>query len=83
MSKFMVDIAVPELAVTSLPGLLACRPWQRLLAASENWITLTAEGRHPDFQETRTSPCLTATILVDFRSFFLKISYCLGIFTKL
>ena len=23
-----VDIAVPELAVTSLPGLLACRPWQ-------------------------------------------------------
>ena len=24
----LVDIAVPELAVTSLPGLLACRPWQ-------------------------------------------------------
>ena len=65
------------------PGSWLVVPGKRRLAASENSITLTAGGRHPDFQETRTSPCLTATILVDFRSFSRKISYCLGIFTKL
>ena len=65
------------------PGFWLVVSGKRRLAASENCITLTAGGCHPDFQETRTSPCLTATILVDFRKFSRKISYCLGIFTKL
>ena len=78
-----VDIAVPELPLHHSPGFWLVVPGKRRLAASENCITLIAGGRHPDFQETRTSPCLTATILVDFRSFSRKISFCLGIFTKL
>ena len=72
-----VDIAVPELAVTSLPGLLACRPWQ---AASG----LVQKLRHHDcwepsstHQGTRTSLCSSATILVNFRGFSQRKSYCL------
>ena len=78
-----VEIAVPEPAVTSLPGLLACRPWQA--ASGFVWKLRHCDCWEPSstHQGTRTSPCLTATILVDFRSFSRKISYCLGIFTKL
>ena len=78
-----VNIAVPELAVTSLPGLLACRPWQ---AASG----LVQKLRHHDcwepsstYQGTRTSPCFSATILVNFRGFSQRKSYCLVFFTKM
>ena len=46
-----VDVAVPELAVTSLPGLLACRPWQAASGSSGNCITVTAGNHHPHIGE--------------------------------
>ena len=46
-----VDIAVPELAVTSLPRLLACRPRQAASGSSGNCITVTAGNHHPDIGE--------------------------------
>ena len=46
-----VDIAVPELAVTSLPRLLACRPWQAASGSSGNCITVTAGNHHPHIGE--------------------------------
>ena len=77
-----VDIAVPELAVTSLPGLLACRPWQA--AAGFVWKLRHSDCWEPFFthQGTRTSPCFSATILVNFRGFSQRKSHCLVIFTK-
>ena len=66
---FASKISTWAVAVTPLPGLLACRPWQ---AAS----SLVWELRHTDcwgpsstHQETRTSPCFSATILVNFHGF--------------
>ena len=47
----LVDIAVPELAVTSLPRLLACRPWQAASGSSGNCITVTAGNHHPHIGE--------------------------------
>ena len=46
-----VDVAVPELAVTSLPRLLACRPWQAASGSSGNCITVTAGNHHPHIGE--------------------------------
>ena len=53
----LVDIAVPELAVTSLPGLLACRPWQA--ASGFVWELHHSDRWEPSStrQGTRTSPC--------------------------
>ena len=45
------DIAVQELAVTSLPRLLACRPWQAASGSSGNCITVTAGNHHPHIGE--------------------------------
>ena len=72
-----VDIAVPELAVTSLPRLLACRPWQAASGLSGNCITVTAGNLHPHIGEQ-------GRVLV-FRQqnfFFEKRTYCLAICTK-
>ena len=68
----LVDIAVPELAVTSLPGLLACRPWQA--ASGLVWKLRHSDCWEPSstHQGTRTSPCFSATILVNFRGFSQK-----------
>ena len=67
-----VDIAVPELAVTSLPGLLACRPWQA--ASGLVWKLHHSDCWEPSstHQGTRTSPCFSATILVSFCGFSQK-----------
>ena len=46
-----VDIDVPQLAVTSLPRLLACRPWQAASGSSGNCITVTAGNHHPHIGE--------------------------------
>ena len=46
-----VDVAVPELAVTSLPRLLACRPWQAASGSSGNCITVTAGNHRPHIGE--------------------------------
>ena len=77
-----VDIAVPELAVTSLPGLLACRPWQA--ASGFVWRLRHSDCWEPSstHQGTRTSPCFSATTLVNFRGFSQRKSYCLVIFYK-
>ena len=77
-----VDIAVPELAVTSLPGLLACRPWQA--ASGLVWKLNHSDCWEPSstHQGTRTSPCFSATILVSFCGFSQKKTYCLAICTK-
>ena len=77
-----VDIAVPELAVTSLPGLLACRPWQA--ASGLVWKLHHSDCWEPSstHRGTRTSPCFSATILVSFCGFFREKTYCLAICTK-
>ena len=77
-----VDIAVPELAVTSLLGLLACRPWQA--ASGLVWRLCHGVRWEPSstHQGTRTSPCFSATILESFRGFSQRKAYCLVIFTK-
>ena len=78
-----VDIAVPELGVTSLPGLLACRPWQA--ASGLVWKLHHSDYWEPSstHQGTRTSPCFSATILVSFCGFSQqKKTYCLAICTK-
>ena len=46
-----VDVAVPELAVTSFPRLLACRPWQAASGSSGNCITVTAGNHRPHIGE--------------------------------
>ena len=71
MSK-PVDVAVPELAVTSLPGLLACRPWQA--ASGLVWKLCHSDCWEPSstHQGTRTSPGFSATILVNLRGFSRK-----------
>ena len=81
MSK-PVDIAVPEPAVTSLLGLLACRPWQA--ASGLVWKLRHSDCWEPSstHQGTRTSPCFSATILVNFRGFSQRKAYYLVIFTK-
>ena len=77
-----VDIAVPELAVKSLPRLLACRPWQAASGSSGNCITVTAGNHHPHIGEQ-------GRVLVfrqQFGQFLLffreKKTYCLAICTK-
>ena len=77
-----VNIAVPELAVTSLPGLLACRPWQA--ASGFVWELHHSDRWEPSStrQGTRTSPCFSATILVNFRGFSQRKSYCLVFFSQ-
>ena len=46
-----VDVVVPELAVTSLSRLLACRPWQAASGSSGNCITVTAGNHRPHIGE--------------------------------
>ena len=80
---FASKILTWAVAVTSLPGLLACRPWQAAsgfvwkLRHSDCW-----EEPSSTHQGTRTCPCFSATILVNFRGFSQRKSYCLVIFTK-
>ena len=79
---FASKILTWSVAVTSLPGLLACRPWQ---AASDFvWKLRHSDCWEPSStpQGTRTSPCFSATILVNFCGFSQRKSYCLVIFTE-
>ena len=69
---FASKISLWAVPVTSLPGLLACRPWRAAFG-------LVWEPRHTDcwesssrHQETRTAPCFSATISVNFHGFCLK-----------
>ena len=64
-----VDIAVPELAVTSLPGLVV--PGKRRLASSGNCITLTVGDHHPRIQE-QGRVLVVQQLFGQFLRFFLK-----------
>ena len=79
---FASKILTRAVAVTSIPGLLACRPWQA--ASGFVWRLRHSDCWEPSstHQGTRTSPCFSATILVKFRGFSQRKSYCLVIFTK-
>ena len=78
-----VDIAVPELAVTSLPRLLACRPWQAASGSSGNCITVTAGNHHPHIGEQGRVLVFRQQFRSVFAGFFeKKETYCLTICTK-
>ena len=64
---FASKILLWAIAVTSLPGLLACRPWQA--ASGLVWELRHADCWESRHQETRTSPCFSATISVNFHGF--------------
>ena len=80
---FASKILTWAVAVTSLPGLLACRPWQA--ASGLVWKRHRSDCWEPSStpQGTRTSPCFSATIFVKIRGFFQGKFYCLGICTKM
>ena len=61
---FASKILTWAVAVTSLPGLLACRPWQA--ASGFVWRLRHSDCWEPfsTHQGTRTSPCFSATILL-------------------
>ena len=77
-----VDIAVPELAVTSLPRLLACRPWQAASASSGNCIAVTAGNHHPHIGEQGRVLVFRQQFRSVFAVFSRKKTYCLAICTK-
>ena len=77
-----VDIAVPELAVTSLPRLLACRPWQAASGSSGNCITVTAGNHHPHIGEQGRVLVFRQQFRSVFAVFSGKKTYCLAICTK-
>ena len=77
-----VDIAVPELAVTSLPRLQACRPWQAASGSSGNCITVTAGNHHPHIGEQGRVLVFRQQFWSALRFFYEKRTYCLAICTK-
>ena len=78
-----VDIVVPEPAVTSLPRLLACRPWQAASGSSGNCITVTAGNHHPHIGEQGRVLVFRQQFRSVFAVFFeKKKTYCLAICTK-
>ena len=79
---FASKILIWAVAVTSLPGLLACRPWQA--ASGLVWKLHRSDCWEPSstLQGTKTNPCFSATILVKFRDFFQRKFYCLGVLQK-
>ena len=79
-----VDVAVPELAVTSLPRLLACRPWQAASGSSGNCITVTAGNHHPYIGEQGRVLVFRQQFwsTLQFFSREKKRTYCLAIRTK-
>ena len=79
---FALKISLWAVAVTSLPGLLDCRPWQAAFGLF--WELRHAVNHHPDTR--RQGRVLVCQQL--FRSIFTvfleeNLSYCLGIFTKM
>ena len=78
-----VDVAVPELAVTSLPRLLACRPWQAASGSSGNCITVTAGNHHPHVGEQGRVLVFRQQFWSTLQFFHTKKrTYCLAIRTK-
>ena len=77
---FASKILTLAVAVTSLPGLLACRPWQA--ASGLVWKRHRSDCWEPSStpQGTRTSPRFSATIFGKFRGFFQGKFYCLVFF---
>ena len=69
---FASKILTWAVAVTSLPGLLACRPWQA--ASGLVWKRHRSDCWEPSStpRGTRTSPRFSETILVKVRDFFPK-----------
>ena len=79
---FASKILTWAVAVTSLPGLLACRPWQA--APGLVWKRHRSDCWEPSStpQGTRTSPRFSATIFGKFRGFFSRKILLPSIFTK-
>ena len=69
-------------AVTSLPGLLACRPWQGASGLVLELNHVDCWGPSSTHQETRTSPCSSVTIFGPFSRFFLENFLLPRYFTK-
>ena len=80
---FASKILTWAVAVTSLPGLLACRPWQA--ASGLVWKRHRSDCWEPSStpQGTRTSPRFSATIFGKFRGFFSRKILLPSIFYKI
>ena len=66
---FASKISLRAVAVTPLPGFLACRPWQAafgLVWELSHTDCGESSSRH---QGTRTSPCFSAAVAVNFHGF--------------
>ena len=80
--KLTSNFLIWAVAVTSLPGLSACRPWQAASGLLLELNHVDCWGPSSTHQETRTSPCSSATIFGHFSRFFLENCLLPRYFTK-